>query len=205
MFNLVIKDLKMTVPAAWVIAILWAFMLINSHGKGFPFLGVSILLIFQPLLVDDKNKMESVFVSLPVKRSDIVIGRYLGGLSLLAINITLTFLGGIALNGVAPETFKKIIPIESILGPQVVVVFLMVLMYPIFFKFGAYLDAGMKVVAIVLSAALLLAFLIMIFLNNLNIDLFRIKNILLYMILLSLSLLFLSCLLSLRIFRRREF
>ena len=205
MLNLVIKDLKITLQQIWLICALWLFMLINSVGKGFPFMAISLILVFMPMLIDDKNKMENTFISLPVKRSDVVWARYAAGLLLIAFNIGFTYLGGFLIHALFPSSFKSIIPIDSIIGPQVMIMIAMVLVYPIFFKFGAYLDAGMKVVAIVFTTATLLAFGLMFLFIHLNIDLFKINNILIYSSLTTLILLFLSLLLSLRIYRRREF
>lgn len=205
MLNLVIKDLKITLQQVWLICALWLFMLINSAGKGFPFMAISLILVFQPLLIDDKNKMEKTYISFPVNRKDVVLARFIAGVFLMLFNIGITYLGGLVIHVIFPAYFKTIIPIGSIIGPQVVIMFGMVLVYPIFFKFGNYLDAGMKVVAIVLTSAIVLAFGALIILNYNNIDLFAIENILLYSSITALTLLFLSMLLSLRIYRLREF
>ncbi|MCP5108478.1 MAG: hypothetical protein GY950_34150, partial [bacterium] len=68
MFKLILKDLMLLKPSLrWQIPF-WLFFLLGTRGFGVPFIIISLMLISGPISLDEKNRTENFFVSLPVKR-----------------------------------------------------------------------------------------------------------------------------------------
>ncbi|MCP5048463.1 MAG: ABC-2 transporter permease [bacterium] len=204
MFKLVCKDLKIGRYPVLMAAAFWVYILFIKHGKGRAFIVVSLILSFQALVVDDQYRTETLFAGLPLKRSTIVLARYATALlSIVAVTVV-TFLAGIALNHFFPGNYKDIIPFGELVGAQLIVLFFVVLEYPVHFRFEGQLEAGIKASAVLFTGMFLGAIGISALFSSLNIDPFEIKHLLLYITVLGILSLIGSILLSLRIYGKRE-
>jgi hypothetical protein len=205
MVKLILKDFKATKHLILYQLAFWVFILSNSRQRGFPFIIVSLIIVFQVLLVDDRYRTEALYVSLPVKRSTIVYARYFSAFLVIAVMTVLTFIAGVLVHTYFPQEFKGIIPIKSLVAPHLAVLILIALIYPVFFRFGAYLEAGMKIVAITVIGLTVFVFGLVILFNNLGLDPFAVKHSFLYWSIFTVLLVIGSMWFSLRIYRKREF
>ncbi len=152
MFNLILKDMMLLKKSLWFQVGLWVFFMVESPFFGIPFLIISLAMANIPLSIDEKNKTENLFVSLPVKRSTIVIARYLYTIFVIAVVIAVTYFFSRVLNILFPPYFeKKIVSFHSLLAAQLPVMFLMSLACPMFFCYGSHLEKGIRVVVIAIS------------------------------------------------------
>jgi len=203
MFSLILKDLMLLRRGLWIQVGFWVFFLGRANRFGISFLVISLLMACIPISIDEKNKTESLFVSLPVKRSTIVIARYIYILLVIAVVITVTYFSSRALNILLPADFKKAISFHNLLAPQLVVMFFMSLALPIIFRYGYHLEEGIRTIAISMSVIFGSIILLIVIWPILGVDLFSIK--LVYMFLGMCVLMLLSLGISLLIYKRREF
>lgn len=203
MFSLILKDVMLLKKGVWFQAWLWVFFMIKARGFGVPFLIISLVMASIPISIDEKNKTESLFVSLPVKRSTIVISRYLYTLIVIAVVIAVTYFSSRVLNMFFPADFEKAVPFNSLLGAQLPVIFFMSLVFPLFFRYGSHLEAGIRTIAISMSAIFGSIILLYVIMTNLGFDLFSIK--LVYTFLGMCVFMLISLGISLLIYKRREF
>lgn len=202
MFSLILKDMLLVKKSMGFQLALWVFFIVEASGFGFPFLIISTAIACIPMVVDEKNKTESLFVSLPVKRSTIVIARYIYILLVIAVMIAVTYFSSRVLNMLFPASFKRAVSFRSMLVPQLVVIYLMSLACPMYFRYGSHLEKGIQVIAI--SIALIFGSIILvIYFFNMGFDVTRIK--LVYSALGMCVLMLISFVISLLIYNRREF
>jgi ABC-type transport system involved in multi-copper enzyme maturation permease subunit len=203
MFSLILKDFMLLRVRMWFQVGFWVFFLGRDNGSGIPFLIISLMLAGIPMGIDEKNKTESLFVSLPVKRSAIVIARYIYILLVIAVVITATYFSSRVLNTLLPTDFEKAIPFNNLLAAQLPVVFLMSLACPFSFRYGSHLEAGIRAIAISISVIFVTITLLIAFWDNIGIDIFSIK--LIYTSLGMGVVMLISMGISLLIYKRREF
>lgn len=202
MFSLILKDMLLLKKSLWFQVGLWVFFMTEASGFGAPFLIISLAMATIPMSIDEKNKIESLFVSLPVKRSTIVIARYLYTIVVIALVIAVTYLSSRVLHTLFPSDFKRAVPFNSLLTPQLVVMYIMSLACPMFFRYGSQLEKGIRVIAI--SIALIFGSIILIIVAlDMGFDVTAIK--LVYTSLGTCVLMLTSLGISLLIYNRREF
>lgn len=211
MFNLILKDLKSSYRALLMIFSWWVFLiyfcgaLFPPKGYVFPFIVISLALVFQPMNADDKNKTEKLYVSLPLKRSTIVSARYMWAFSTTCILLFITYFAGTYFHKIMPEVFKNVASFKMLMASQLWVFYNAALVYPLFFKYGVYLEAGMTTCTFLILGIMLFNLLIILIVLFFNVNPFEIKHILVYCTLFTLLLTTLSWLLSKRIYGKREF
>jgi ABC-type transport system involved in multi-copper enzyme maturation permease subunit len=189
-------------PVLWIV-ILWIFFMISAKGIGLQYLVITLLIASQPMSQDEKNRTESLYVSLPVRRSSVVIARYVYMLLVIAVVVAVSYFSSRLFNMLFPAGFPKVIPLKSLLAGQLPVMFFMSTAFPLFFQFGSRLETGIKVIMIsilVIFGSMVLMFII---LSNLDINLFKVK--LIYNYLGMGVIMLVSFGISLVIYRRREF
>jgi ABC-type transport system involved in multi-copper enzyme maturation permease subunit len=203
MVNLFLKDILLLKKGMLWLVGLWLFFIIAGKGFGFQYMVVTLLIAAQPMSVDEKNRTESLFVSLPVKRTSIVIERYIFMMLAIVAVVVVTYFSGRLLNILFPANFTKVIPIKELLAGQLPVMFFLSVAFPLFFRFGSRLETGIKVIIIsvmVIFGSMLILFIIF---TNLDIYIFRVKLIYNY---LGVGVIVLGSLgISLWIYKRREF
>jgi len=209
MVNLILKDLKVCKRGLLASLGWWLFFIYlntrETRSSAFPFIVISLVLVFQALFADDKNRTEKLYVSLPVKRSDIVNARYINAFLMMASVVVFTYLTTLLLNNLMPEMFKDFVPLKNLIGAHIVIIYFIVLLLPVFFKYGAHLEAGMKVITIMVVFLLVLLTAILTISLHFEINLIEAENILLYSGITAIILTIGSWLLSQRIYRKREF
>jgi ABC-type transport system involved in multi-copper enzyme maturation permease subunit len=205
MWPLIYKDIFIFKEASLFALIWWIYLLVINKGQGFPFILITLVLAFQPLIMDDKNRTDTLFASLPVKRSTIVMSRYVSALGMIVIVILSSYGMGQLLHILKPLDFPKTVPFLGLIDIHIAILYFMTLAYPLFFKYGSHLEAGMKIIALIIIGLVVFSFLIVLIFNYFNFDPWQLPNIRLYFAGLGMVLLGGSFLLSLRIYRRREF
>lgn len=203
MFKLILKDLMLLKPSLkWQIPF-WLFFMFSTGGFGEMFVVISLMLISGPVSIDEKSQTESFFVSLPVKRSTIVIAKYVYMLLVIAFVVAVTHWASQLFHLLLPASFGRVISIKSLLAAQLVVMLFMLSIYPIIFRYGFRLEMGIKMVmlsVLVIFGSFVSLYLI---LSNLGIDPLEVK--LEYNYLGMGVLMLISCMISLAIYKRREF
>lgn len=144
MLNLVLKDLRFQKKnLMFIIAYLILFGFIFSDEQGFNIatmiipLGMLILGL-TPWRYDDYYNMDIIFCSMPVRRSDIVIARYVGSLIYVIFMTLIIMLLAIIINVSNLEVFGNFTRIK--LGDYTLgIIYALVIIattFPIYFKFG---------------------------------------------------------------------
>ena len=146
-FNLMIKDLKLSIKAIiFIIFYIVVFSTITLSSVDKPFISVAyvllmimsiILLVIYTNGLDDRNKTEVVLNSLPISRSDIVRGKYLTVILYIVIICSMLFLSSNFLKGLITK-FQggKSITIGNIIVAINVVLLFYSIYYPVYFKVG---------------------------------------------------------------------
>lgn len=203
MYKLLLKDILLLKKGMLAAVVLWLFFIIAARGFGFQYMVVTLLIAAQPMSVDEKNRTESLFVSLPVKRTSIVIEKYIFLMLTIAAVVAVTYFTGLLLNSLFPAKFTKVIPLKELLAGQLPVMFFLSIAFPLFFRFGSHLETGIKVIIIsvmVIFGSIVILFIIF---SNLDISIINVKLIYNY---LGMGLIVLGSLgISLWIYKRREF
>lgn len=203
MFNLILKDiLLLRIGMLWVLG-MWLLCSIIPELFGFQYLTVSLMIAGLPMGADDKSRTESLLVSLPVKRTSIVIERYIFTLLAIVFVVAVTYISYRLLNMLFPAHFAKAISLNQLLTGQVPVLFFMSMALPLHFRFGSRLETGIRVVMISLMVMLGSLVILFLFLQNFDINVIRVKLVYHYLVL---GVIMLGSLgISLWIYRRREF
>lgn len=97
--------------------------------------GITYILLQNACIQDEKNKSELVLISLPVSRTELVMAKYLSGLSFVGINLIVLSLMGFIFSIFVNPGIQLIQPIDVFLALSVSL--LQVCIYlPIYFKLG---------------------------------------------------------------------
>lgn len=147
MFNLVWKDFLVLKRVLWYAPVyglisVFAFSNMNGGALSGATVGVTYLLMIQACARDDKNKSEIMLNSLPLRRQDIVLAKYLSVFPYAVLGI-LSFLLGqgiVSITGI-PFPISKV-SLEGTIGALVTMLGMISLYYPIYFKLG-YLRSNM--------------------------------------------------------------
>ncbi len=203
MRNLILKDIfLLRIGMLWAVG-LWIFFMFTARGFGLQYMVISLIIAAQPMSVDERHRTESLFVSLPLKRTTIVFERYVFTLLAMAAVVGVTYFSSRLLNILFPVAFVKVIPLHNLLAGQLPVIFFMSMAFPLFFRFGSRLETGIKVIMIsvmVIFGSMVVLFML---LHNLDISIIKVKLIYNY---LGMGVIMLGSLgVSLRIFQKREF
>ena len=141
MFKLVWKDFLILRKVLWYAPIYAFGMALAFSGTGNGALsvatvGVSYMLMIQACARDEKNKSEIMLNSLPLRRRDIVLAKYLSVFpyALLGISFYLFAQGVISVTGI-PITLGNL-SLEGIIGVLVAIVGMISVYFPIYFKLG---------------------------------------------------------------------
>ena len=147
MVNLVWKDLLLLKRSLWFTALyvllaLFVFRTMPGGALSAATVGATYMLMIQALTQDDKNKSEIMLNSLPMRRQDIVLAKYLSVFiyAILAIIGCLLAQSMVSIIGI-PMPIGWI-SLEKITGALVAMAVLTSIYFPIYFKFG-YLRSRM--------------------------------------------------------------
>jgi ABC-type transport system involved in multi-copper enzyme maturation permease subunit len=203
MLNLIVKDFLLLKKWLKFQLGVWLFFMMQANGFGVPFLVISLVMASIPISIDEKNKTEGLYISLPVKRSTVVIARYLYTVVIIAVVIAVTYFSSRGIHMLFPENFKKVVPFDSLLGAQLPVIFFMSLVFPLFFRYSSHFDTDIRSIAISLSVIFGVIIAFYVITTNLGFDPFSVD--LIYISLGMCVLMLISLGISILIYRRREF
>lgn len=143
MFNLMWKDIliqKKTQLLAAVYGIVFAIIFQNTQNATMVYVGVpsviAYLFIMSACGYDDKNKSDIMLNSLPIRRKDIVMAKYMSIFLFVLIGLAMSILVTMALNLIGFLKINRLITVEDIIGCMTSVIILNSIYFPIYFKFG---------------------------------------------------------------------
>lgn len=147
MFNLVWKDFLVLKRVLWYApfyGIFMAFTLSSLNGGALTgaTVGVTYLLMIQACARDDKNKSEIMLNSLPLRRRDIVLAKYLSVFPYAALGILSFLLGQGIVSVTGIHLPVNSVSWEGIVSALVSMIGMVSLYYPFYFKLG-YLRSNM--------------------------------------------------------------
>lgn len=147
MFNLIIKDIviqKNTFLYAllftMVISTNFLFMNTGSNGVSlymFSPIAINYMFINFALSYDDKNKSQIVLNSLPLKRNDLVISKYISIFVFAAIGIIFSIVIGFIGKTAGLPMFTTSISLNNVVIVLSLTCILNSMLFPIYFKFGS--------------------------------------------------------------------
>lgn len=160
MFSLILKDIliqKKTVlfSLVYFIVLIFAFQYLQYSTLTICVVALSYMLVVTACAHDDKNKAETVLNSLPLRRSDIVLSKYLSVLVYYMLGVILYFILSAAANLAALPVKVHPITVEGLIGSLLAVVLMNGIYFPVFFKFG-YLKS--RVVSFIMFFAVFFGF-----------------------------------------------
>ena len=203
MLNLILKDLLVLRKGMLAAVGLWLFFLIAAQGFGLQYMTITLLIAAQPMSVDEKNRTENLFVSLPVSRTSIVIERYIFLMLSITAVVGVTYFSAQLLNTLFPENYTKVIPLKELMAGQLPIMFFLSISFPLFFRFGSHLETGIKVVILSVMVIFGSIVILVIIFSEFDVNLFKVKLIYNY---LGMGVILLASLgISLWIYKRREF
>ncbi|MBU3191789.1 ABC-2 transporter permease [Clostridium bowmanii] len=144
MFNLVIKDIaiqKKTLLYALLYAIIAPIAFFSMAPNGFglyvlPPMATTYIFISLAVSYDEKNKSEIVINSLPIKRVDIVISKYISVFVFATIGIIYSILIGFIGKFTGLQVFAMSISLLDIVLVFTSVCIFSSIFFPVYFKFG---------------------------------------------------------------------
>ena len=109
-------------------------------------IGLVLVWVFVTLFLEDRYKTEVFYASLPLKRSTVVLARYVLVGFLALVSAAWTFVHGYLLNSVVKLRFiridlRSLFSVEGIAGYFFFAAFLAALFFPFYFKLGLGLGA----------------------------------------------------------------
>lgn len=202
MFRLVLKDFYLfkgmnKLVSLWLLFIL--FRLNDSTIFAVTTVLAAAMLVRNALILDDKHDVNSLFCSLPLRRSTIVQARYLSSLLIILSVIGLVFL-------ISLFYPQKTMGFKDIFLVFFYLVLFFAVFFPFYYKFGSQLkaDSGYIIAAVLILLFLIILLGSVLFIIFKKVDIFKFKFI--YVCLVSIMALFVSLSLkfSTGIFKRKE-
>lgn len=152
MINLIKKDLRAcfkadlkTIAKLAIGILLFSFLLFPIAGITIP-LFISYIFIFRSFYLDELNKCDYFFNSMPIEKEDIVYGKYLFSMIVIVASLIFAFIYTKLLKGI---WYVDIITIEIALITISIVLLLVSICMPIVFKYGynkSYVIANLIVI-----------------------------------------------------------
>ncbi|HEY5563223.1 MAG TPA: ABC-2 transporter permease [Clostridiaceae bacterium] len=163
MLNLIIKDIiiqKKTFLYAFILAVVASTNFMNPGPNGF------ILYVFSPIFInymfinlalsyDDKNKSEIALNSLPIKRNDLVIAKYISIFVFAAIGIIYSIVIGFIGKIVGLSMFTTTITLNNVVTILTCACIYNSILFPIYFKLGIMKT---QIITVVLFFLIMIAF-----------------------------------------------
>jgi ABC-2 type transport system permease protein len=141
MFNLILKDIllqKKMIALILLYGIIFVFAFQNSEIAGFVavVMAVTYALINTVASIEDKNKADIILNSLPIQRGKLILAKYISILVYMFMGV-LSYI--VATNLIKVFGFPiKVFPItiEAVMGAVIGVILMNSIYLPVFFKFG---------------------------------------------------------------------
>ncbi|QZY55080.1 ABC-2 transporter permease [Crassaminicella profunda] len=143
MFHLIMKDIRIQ-KKSFLFAIFYPIFAVSAFGAPdfsesiYIMMGVALTYIFALTAVtyDEKNKSEIFLLSLPIKKQHIIISKYLSIFVFCFISIVISGTIGAILNITGIFTSLRLINFIDIIAIFISMYLLMAIYYPLYFKFG---------------------------------------------------------------------
>lgn len=144
MLNLIVKDL-MIQKKFFLFVPLYVAFLAPVFAKPpmsvviYPMVSAVVVftLTMNAIVYDDKNRSEVLLNSLPIKRGDIVLAKYLSILLYLALALATAAIFMLVVNAIGLKSLVKMPGTADLVGSLAVAIFLGSFIYPLYFKFGS--------------------------------------------------------------------
>ncbi|HZK54826.1 MAG TPA: ABC-2 transporter permease [Desulfosporosinus sp.] len=141
MINLVWKDLLLLKRSLWLAPLyaffaFFAFRTMPDGGLSAATVAISYMLLLQAIIQDDKNQSEIMLNSLPMRRGNIVLAKYLSAFLYATLGILSFLLTQVIVTVVGIPLSINQISFEEIFGALIAMVVLIGIYFPIYFKFG---------------------------------------------------------------------
>ena len=163
MLNLIIKDIviqKKTFMYAFILAVVASTNFMNPGPNGF------ILYVFSPIFIsymfinfalsyDEKNKSEIALNSLPIKRNDLVIAKYISIFAFAAIGIIYSIVIGFTGKIVGLSMFTTTITLNNVVTVLTCTCIYNSILFPIYFKLGLMIT---NISTVILLSLIMIAF-----------------------------------------------
>lgn len=223
MFNLILKDLMiqkktMLLGSFYIIAMILAFQSMGQNNENTMFasgvVALTYILVMGACAYDEKCKSDVMLNSLPIKRADIVLSRYLSVLAFAGVGTVeyIAISSIINLSGLPIKAYP--ITLQGFIGVLFAVIFISSIYFPVYFKVG-YIRSKMINLIVFFAVFFLIGSISYIIKESMNqpaihaiVDFFS-KRSDLQIILLCMSVLFLmmagSYTLALKFYKNREF
>lgn len=139
MKGIILKDfLLIKGNARTILIFLLVFGLIALEGNDFLYFVpafISMMMFMTTFSYDEYNKWDAYAISLPIKKKELVLSKYVGSILLLAIALLGTFLIAF-LVGLVNQDFDIQKTLSLLLGCGASILLLQAFMYPLLIKFG---------------------------------------------------------------------
>ena len=160
MVNLVWKDLLILKRFLWLAPLygffaFFAFSSMPDGGLSAATVAITYMLMLQAFALDDKNHAEIMLNSLPLRRRDIVLAKYLSVFLYAALGIVSFLLAQVVVTVVGIHISINQISLEEIFGALIAMVVLISIYFPIYFKFG-YLRSRMVGIILLMTSFFIL-------------------------------------------------
>jgi len=200
MISLIRKDFYLLQRAMliWIVAYI-AFIAVNFSSPLLKIVPVFMVffLLASALAMDDRNNLDPLYCSLPLKRSTIVIARYVFSFLIMFAGLLLSWLASHVVPG-------KPLSLRAIFATFLGTAFFLALFFPLNYRFGFRLEnEPFKILGALLAIAAVLFGLVTLILRA-DIDFSRIRYLEFYLALILAGMVSFSLLLSIAFFRRRE-
>ena len=200
MIHLIIKDFYLLQRAVFTWIVAYSFFIVIDFSSTLlriiPVFMV-IFLLASALAMDDRNNLDPLYCSLPLKRSVIVIARYAFSFLIISAGLLLSWLVSHMVSG-------RPISLRAIFATFAGAAFFLALFFPLHFRFGFRLEnEPFKILGALLAIAAVIFGLVTLIIRA-GIDFGRIRCLELYLALILAGMVAFSILLSIAFFRRRE-
>jgi hypothetical protein len=134
MFKLIVKDL-VALKDKWVFVLIWLIFASSTNVMAAPVGYISLGLLLAPLGASEKYKTDSLYCSLPIKRSSIVYSKYMGALVFFASVLVATYmLFLVRMQFVTGE--EKLFSMHHVFAVFFPYVIFLSALLPLYFKYG---------------------------------------------------------------------
>lgn len=222
MYHLILKEFQIQKKTLiysflYVIVAAFAFNALSSNNSGVYVLGpfaVIYLFVMHSCDYEEKNKTDIIFNSLPLKRDDIVIAKYISIFLFAALGLIFSLIVGILGESIGFASISRLLTINDIVAVLGSGMIFTAIFYPLYFKFGLVKTRILNI----------FLFLFLMFMPNLAVDYARthpektiIKNIMSFVLqtpesalktflfIICFIIFLLSLLISMKVYRNKEF
>jgi ABC-2 type transport system permease protein len=204
MLRLVLKDILIGIIGNWWLIFLWLFFVLIEKILPITTGIISLILISASIGYDESAKIDTLYSSLPIKRSTYVLAKYLSTYSILVGVLLLTLLLQLILTIFSFHGSLPVITIRSIIYLFFPLTLLFSFYFPLHFKIGSMVEKKIIFVVIIVLLSLLLTAIGFLVIVSFEIDVFKIRYIYLYLAMIMIFFLLTSMGLSIKLYNKRD-